>query len=397
MTARGIALFLLGLSVVLATGLYFSLERVNQMEPPAHVQFRPVRLATNTIKTNVVVRRQYFTWQEVESRDYPTYIANLRSIDCPEATIRDIIIADVNQLYAQKKSTEIVTADQQWWRSEPDMEITHAASEKMAVLEAERRALLTQLLGPEWETASNFNLMPPIGITLNGPILGNLSADAKKAVQDIHMRSLQRTQDYLQEQEKAGKPADSGELARLRQQTRAELAQVLDPTQLEEYLLRYSQNASNLRAELRSFELSPDEFRKVFRARDAIDQEIQKYGGSDAASAKRRQELEKQQDIAMQQALSPERYRMFRLNQDPVFQQAQATAQQYGAPAEVVLPLYQVNRASDQERQRIRNNRSLSLEQQTDALQAVQSAQQNSLRQLLGEQAYQRYLQNLEK
>jgi hypothetical protein len=26
------------------------------------------------VKTNVVVRRQFFTWSEVESGDYPTYI-----------------------------------------------------------------------------------------------------------------------------------------------------------------------------------------------------------------------------------------------------------------------------------------------------------------------------------
>src|SRR5688500_11420120 len=43
--------------------------------------------------TNMVVRRQNFTWQEVESRDYVTYIKNLREIGCPDATIRDIIVA----------------------------------------------------------------------------------------------------------------------------------------------------------------------------------------------------------------------------------------------------------------------------------------------------------------
>src|SRR5207253_1559882 len=53
-------------------------------------------------RTNVVVRRQFFSWKEVESPDYPTYIANLRDIGCPDQTIRDIIIADVNSLYAQK-------------------------------------------------------------------------------------------------------------------------------------------------------------------------------------------------------------------------------------------------------------------------------------------------------
>src|SRR5262245_41874041 len=33
-------------------------------------------------------------WSDIESSEYRTYIANLRSIGCPEQTIRDIIVAD---------------------------------------------------------------------------------------------------------------------------------------------------------------------------------------------------------------------------------------------------------------------------------------------------------------
>src|SRR5437868_620849 len=43
-----------------------------------------------------------FHWSLVESRDYRFYIANLRAIGCPEETIRDIIIAEVNRLYWPK-------------------------------------------------------------------------------------------------------------------------------------------------------------------------------------------------------------------------------------------------------------------------------------------------------
>ena len=52
-----------------------------------------------TVKTNLVVRRINFTWSQIETNDYRAYIANLRSIGCPDATIRDIIVADVNALY----------------------------------------------------------------------------------------------------------------------------------------------------------------------------------------------------------------------------------------------------------------------------------------------------------
>ena len=49
--------------------------------------------------TNVL---SYITWRSIESPDYRRYIDNLRAIECPEETIRDIIIADINDLYSAK-------------------------------------------------------------------------------------------------------------------------------------------------------------------------------------------------------------------------------------------------------------------------------------------------------
>lgn len=45
-----------------------------------------------------------FNWSQVESSDYRTYIANLRRIGCPEQTIRDLIVADVDNLYAPRRA-----------------------------------------------------------------------------------------------------------------------------------------------------------------------------------------------------------------------------------------------------------------------------------------------------
>jgi hypothetical protein len=44
-----------------------------------------------------------FNWSQVESSDYGTYMGNLRSIGCPEQTIRDIITADVDSQYAARR------------------------------------------------------------------------------------------------------------------------------------------------------------------------------------------------------------------------------------------------------------------------------------------------------
>ena len=44
-----------------------------------------------------------FDWRQIEASDYPAYIANLRAIHCPEQTVRDIITADVANLFARHR------------------------------------------------------------------------------------------------------------------------------------------------------------------------------------------------------------------------------------------------------------------------------------------------------
>ena len=100
---RVLCLVSLAANLGLAVGWWLSLRHAR---PPGPVE--TVLSDTNAspqIRTNVVFRRQFFSWSELESPDYAKYIANLRDIACPEQTIRDIIIADVNALYARRQAS----------------------------------------------------------------------------------------------------------------------------------------------------------------------------------------------------------------------------------------------------------------------------------------------------
>ncbi len=347
----------------------------------------------NRTTTNVVVRRQNFTWQEVESDNYLIYIKNLREIGCPDSTIRDIIVADVDALFSHRRTTEIVSADHQWWKSEPDIEAVQKAAEKLKSLETERRALLTRLLGPHWDAASN--PLPPAtrtGISLTGPILGDLSPETKQTVYDIAARTQQNIDAYQEAQRLAGEQIDAMELTRLRQESRAELAKVLTPPQMEEFLLRYSHTAFQMREELRGLNVTPEEFRMLFHARDPMDQQAEiYYSGNDPALLKRRQELEAQREAAIQQALGKEHYPVYKLYQDPLFREAQMTAQERGAPAALLMPIYEINQLTEAERQRIRNDATLSADEKVDALAAAQAEQEKSLQKILAPEVLQRY------
>ncbi len=340
----------------------------------------PETSATVQVKTNVIFRRQFFSWSELESPDYAVYVSNLRDIGCPEQTIRDLIIADVNALYARRRAMEVLTPEQQWWRPTPDPDVQAAATAKLRELEDERRALLASLLGPRWDTGDQVSLPRPTrpGVTLDGPVLGPLPNDVKQALQEINSYSQDRIQAYVEARRKEGKLPDPAELAKLREQTRAELARLLTPQQVEEFLLRYSQNASTLRAELNQlqfFDVSQDEFRALFRARDALDQQLALLGdASDPATMLRRADLEQQRENAMKLALGESRYADYQRLRDSQYREAYAEARQAGDP-EAAGALYEIRQAVSEEQQRIRKDPSLTEEQKNIELKRVELEQ----------------------
>ncbi len=356
---RVIAFASLGLNVVLGA-VWLSATSQRAANAPAVV----AQTSAVPAKTNVVVRRQYFTWQDIESPNFPTYVANLRQIGCPEQTIRDIIVAEVNAMYTRKRTVELVTPDQQWWRSQPDANVFRAA---LREIPGAGSPTARPVDGPAGDQLGYGRVgHHPAALAdwrgADGPVLGALSSDVKQALESISLSSQDRMQAYLTAQRNANKAPDLVELAKLRQQTREELAHVLSPPELEEYLLRYSQDANNLRSEfgqLRFFSPTPDEFRGVFRATDALDQRIQLLANAtDPGSVETRKALEAQREDAIKVALGPKRYEEYRMLHDPVYQDAVAAAQQAGTPG-AAQTIYAVNLATLAEEDRIRGDTNL--------------------------------------
>jgi LysM repeat protein len=333
-------------------------------------------------KPKVVLRRQFFSWDELESTNYQAYIKNLRDIGCPESTIRDIIIADVNQAFANRKQAEVLTAQQQWWRATPDP----AAAEKLNALEQERRDTLTRLLGTNWDGSNpnNPTNAPQKVVALDGPVLGDLPEDTQKAVQEIALRTQQQTADLVNAAQQQGAQPDAAQLAQIREQTRRDLAKVLSPAQLEEFLLRYSQTAATLRNEMKSLDLSPDEFRNVFRTTDSIERQIQSLPADSPNADQQRADLLRQRDQAVRTILGEDRFKAFLAARDPSFADALAVTQQAGAPPTTVSNVYQINQAAAEERTLIQNDPTLSDEERAAKLADVDQQKGQARDQVLG-------------
>src|SRR5436309_12185016 len=114
MNRRAISLVLLALNLGLL-GTIGYMAYLLQINPATTRSDTKARVITNTV-TQIAVRKVYptnflatfnklpLTWNSLESTNYRAYISNLRAIDCPPETIRDIIITDIAKLYARRRA-----------------------------------------------------------------------------------------------------------------------------------------------------------------------------------------------------------------------------------------------------------------------------------------------------
>ena len=239
--------------------------------------------------------------------------------------MRQILVADVNERTAVHRLEIALANDPSWWRADAAIATLPAFPDVNHSLEQERRALLEKLLGSQWAESDRTAPLPAGGVLLTGQVLGSLTPEKHNAVQEILASTSARLQDYLLARSNEGQLPNPVELARQREQTQGDLSQVLSPLELDEFLIRYSEHARQLRQQLRAFVPTPDEFRKIFQLTDPIDRQWQRdYGDASALSVKQRQEYERQRDRALQQALTPRRYEAARQGGDATLRPAQA-------------------------------------------------------------------------
>jgi LysM repeat protein len=284
-------------------------------------------------RTNVQVFKQYFDWSQVESEDYTSYIENLRRIGCPEETIRDIIVADVDDLYRKNVGEVLLPTTRQWWQAQPDPRILDQATEQRRALARERYALLTRLLGEGWD-ADEQGPTVAIEVPLDGPILGSIAPERKAAVQQLSGQTQRRFEAILREAERKGEEPDRTAMVNLYRDLHAGLGSLLSPIQLEEFGIRYSPIAHTLRAELaaQDFVMTPTEFRALFRAVENTELQLYASGEENASNSVLRRGLLAQRQAAFRNALGPARYQEYQLMQDPAYRAAVAAADAAGQP-----------------------------------------------------------------
>ena len=195
-----------------------------------------------------------FDWRQVESPDYKEYIANLRAIGCPEKTIKEIVTADVKDLFSARRAAITQTNHYEYWRATP-VNLSEEQRKQLQELSIEQSEVL-KALSIELSAADLFALHYGGVIATKRELeLEFLSEPQRQSLKDLLFRMAQ------QELAAGG---DQRKLQDLKEQTQSAIKSLLTPDEFHDYELRTSIPASQLRGVLEDMEPTEQEFRTIF-------------------------------------------------------------------------------------------------------------------------------------
>jgi len=312
-----------------------------------------------------------FRWSEVESADYRQYIANLRAIGCPEQTIRDLIVADLNALYASRVQAIWARRPRSYWQKYREERPSPDQLKKLQAIEEEKSQVVKTLLGFRPSAQESVNTMF-LQLQGNEQQLLFLPDDRRQAAMD----ALRESNIDAQEAKLRILNPNNDPERDLFDQKMQVLQKTLTPDELEEFRLRSSPRAQWLRSEVQYFDCTPAEFKALLDLRD------QRLGSGYENLAP-----DHAQAIAdVQQVLGDERALAFTRLSDQNYTNIRLAAERSGLPAEVADSAGQLSLDSQAAATRIASDSSLSIDEKQSRLRALRAQTESQLDALLAHQ-----------
>ena len=410
---RTIILALLALSMTLLAAVVYLAYLLKISPDGVRYVTRPVQV-TNTVR-QIAVRKVNATnllaalvnrpanWAALESTNYVVYINNLRTFGTPEETIRDIILTDIAKTYSRRKAeVRAQTGGYRWWQTsetgEVDEDADPAVKERLDEIDAEQRALVQELLGVDFDTelARYWG-----GDDYENRLYGFLSDDKRDRVSQLQEQFDELERQIYDDSKGFLLDKDEETLRQLQKQREEALAQLLTPEELEEFHLRNSPTAANLRAQLHGFNPTQEEFRRLFRLQKTFDDRFNSgFDLSDPAQADVQVAAQEQAQQAlneeMRRALGPQRYSEYERQQDPEYTTLMQFSKRFETSPTLANRVYDMKTEAERQKLRVESDPNLTPEQRGQALGAIAQETERSVAQLMGGQtselwqAYQR-------
>ena len=321
-------------------------------------------------------------WRLIASADYRQYIANLRAVGCPEWLIRDIIVADIDDLYQQKARTDPVYFAP-WQGVDQRRKASRSRSAKLHALRQEERALVKSLLGYEWDNHANEVWNQDFLTSLT---FGFLPDDRAIQVLSLKDQYAEAAQNIREDANFILIDEDRARLRALYEELTAETSRLLDPSEFDELQLRAQQDflmANDIHFD--GVTISHEELRELVRMsksfKDMARSEfVPDHPWSEAEQARWRAAF----DAQVKTLLGPKRFADYQRAQDFNFREIFAFSRQNNLPQTAAIRVYEARRNADEQADEIQKDGNLSPEERTAALVVLKAATMNAISSALG-------------
>jgi len=420
MKARLLVWFSLGLNLLLlAVVCHFALRRPVPRPVPREVRQtpRPEPDGASTTETNPALAVttpgvEAFSWAQLASADFKVYRDRLRAIGCPEETVRDIILAEINEKFRPRRAEIVASVQGRYWEvAAKGRDAFDQWEDPLKKLNEEQQALITEVLGdePEDPTAvrerqtrswkDQYAWLPP---------------EKQSQLVELELQNQERSQAIWAEiGKRPGGEATAEErqkLKTLKDELVAARERLLTPDELLEYRLRNS-SVSGWALNLPGFEATETEWRAVGRLKLEYDEALRqlapegdenfrrRYGmagaGTTAADTAEatdvRRRLEAELNAAVNSALGPERSAEYELAGNSDYQQTRQIIERYQLPEALAQQAYEIQRAAAAGAEATRTAANLSAEARASALAAIRQETERALAATLGLKVFNTY------
>lgn len=337
-----------------------------------------------------------FHWRAVESADYAVYAANLRAIGTPPVVVRDILLADLEKHFAERRAALEEEKEDTFWQPADERDArARARALQLHALELEKRDLTRQLLGAELSFKA-LQEMRERGFAhaIVEILFGFTGLPQIDHLITVHHLREADVSSFLALREGILLDEDLAALRSLRERFEAELARQIVPTELEELRCRLAalDNLSALR-QTNGVPITGPELREIARlradTRDFLARAIQLE--EHIYPEESRQQGDAAFEELLRRFLGADRYPDVVRARDQTFVELFQSTAQLGVPKSALVEAHAARATAARQAQEIRADEALSTEERALLLATLRATTTDRLARTLGPAAFTAY------
>jgi hypothetical protein len=255
-------------------------------------------------------------------------------------------------------------------------------------LEREKRELVRALLGVDYQT--EMARQNPY-LQLQDRQLAFLSETKRARIRQIQEKYADLREDFTLQHEGPLTPELRAQLDAWQNQQEQEIRALLTPEEQREYDLRVSPVGLELQNRMTAFSGATEEnYRQVFAIEQRYQEQVKALQAAGALTPEALQNLDRQREVELKNTLG-DRYQEYERTRDPDYREIYQTLQQLKVPAQTASTVHDLKRAAEEQYRLLVTNPGLTAEQVEAGAQALRAEVERTMREVMGETAYQEY------